>query len=227
MTILESLKSLNGYPISANSLTEIAENRGLVIDSEVTADIRGERGFMLAKADVLRWLSIAPNVSQSGVSYSFTAEERRQLKKQADDIYSDLGEDILIAVMGLVVLSCTEIKPELKFKLKVEAQINEPTTNVWVQSVNIVTNNFFGYFPENPEKDAKFEIAENSNEINSWVDRFVEKNIIDRLPNKTLYLIKVEGWVKESNTGIMIYVEKIFANHGNKDAPNNCMKLIE
>ena len=94
MTILESLKSINGYPISANSLTEIAENRGLSIDSEVTADVRGERGFMLAKADVLRWLSVAPNVSQSGVSYSFTAEERRLLKQQADDVYSDLGEDI-------------------------------------------------------------------------------------------------------------------------------------
>lgn len=92
MTVAESLRSLNSYPVPSLTLQDIAESRGLVLTDEVTTEMRGGKSLRLAKADVYKWLSTAPNISQSGITYTFTDAEKRMFRDQADDIYTDLNE---------------------------------------------------------------------------------------------------------------------------------------
>lgn len=94
MTIQQSLKALNGYPVPVLTIQDIAESRGLNINDEASMEARSQTGYRLAKADVLWWLSKAPNVSQSGVSYAFTDKDRLNMRRQASAIYKDCGEEL-------------------------------------------------------------------------------------------------------------------------------------
>lgn len=87
-TIVESLKALNAYPIPMTTLVSIAEGRGLS-PYENVFDIKK---YTLASADVYMWLSNAPDVSQGGQSFSFTDEQRKFLRQQANAIYEAEGE---------------------------------------------------------------------------------------------------------------------------------------
>jgi hypothetical protein len=92
-TILESLKGVNAYPVPLRTLVEIAERRGLSLTSEATqADLRG-KDYKLATADLLLWLSLAPNISQGGQSYSFTDEQRQQFRNRANALFDEFGEE--------------------------------------------------------------------------------------------------------------------------------------
>lgn len=92
-TILESLKGVNAYPVPLRTLFEIAEIRGLSLTSEATqADLRG-KDYKLATADLLLWLSLAPNISQGGQSYSFTDEQRQQFRNRANALFDEFGEE--------------------------------------------------------------------------------------------------------------------------------------
>lgn len=94
MTILESLKSLNGYPIPENTFQEIALKRGLSLESEVTQTDVLSNEYNLGKADVYSWLSNAPDVTQESISYSFTDSQRKQFKNLASEIYEDLKDSV-------------------------------------------------------------------------------------------------------------------------------------
>ncbi len=91
--ILETLKGINAYPVPLRTLTEIAEGRGLNLQDEATLAVLRGKGYKLATADVLLWLSLAPNISQGGQSYSFSEEQRVQLRKRADTLYAESSED--------------------------------------------------------------------------------------------------------------------------------------
>lgn len=92
-TILESLKGVNAYPVPLRTLVEIAERRGLSLTSEATqAELRG-KDYKLATADLLLWLSLAPNISQGGQSYSFTDEQRQQFRNRANALFDEFGEE--------------------------------------------------------------------------------------------------------------------------------------
>lgn len=95
MTIKQSLKAINGYPIPHYTLQDITEFRGLNLDSEMNIDIRKQVSFRLAQSDVLIWLSKAPNVSQAGISYTFTDEDRKRLRAEAEAISEDCGIETL------------------------------------------------------------------------------------------------------------------------------------
>jgi hypothetical protein len=69
--------------------------------------------------------------------------------------------------------------------------------------------------------------TENNATANDWIDNFIEKSLIANIPPKTLYIIKVRGWIKETNTGVMIFIEKTFDNEGKKEVENNCMKIVQ
>lgn len=94
MNVLQSLKSLSAYPIPTATLTNIAEGSGLAIDAEATNELRDSRGYQLAMAGVYLFLSQAPNVSQGGISYSFSEWERYRLRLMAEEMAEALGEDI-------------------------------------------------------------------------------------------------------------------------------------
>lgn len=93
MKVKEALKSINAYPIPLYTIQDVADSRGIDLEADADAGLRQTTAFRLAKADVLKWLSEAPNISQAGISYSFTEEERRMMRRQAQSIYNELGVD--------------------------------------------------------------------------------------------------------------------------------------
>ena len=92
-TVTESLQGINAYPIPARTLDTVMAKRELNGDTEATKEVLESRAFTLARADVLIWLSRAPNVSQGGQSYSFSEDERKQFRLEAGAIYADLEPD--------------------------------------------------------------------------------------------------------------------------------------
>jgi hypothetical protein len=93
MTILESLKSLSGYPIPRLSLVNIAEECGLTAAGEADANTRQQPGYKRAKARVLLLLAEAPNVSQGGIMYSFSSEDKKLFRMQAQELLEEIGGD--------------------------------------------------------------------------------------------------------------------------------------
>lgn len=70
-----------------------AASRGLALDAEITQEALNSKEYRLTYADVLMWLSKAPNVSQGGQSYTFDDDQRREFKNEALAIYDELAED--------------------------------------------------------------------------------------------------------------------------------------
>jgi hypothetical protein len=99
-TIQNSLKSISAYPIPLNTLQDIAEERGIDIGGDVTLAVKASGAFQLAKADVFYWLSIAPNVSQAGISYTFSDSDRLNFKRRANAIYRRNGEVLPVKSFG-------------------------------------------------------------------------------------------------------------------------------
>lgn len=75
-----------------STLVSIAEGRGLIAHDEIDADGMSQRAYRLAVADVLMWLSNAPDVSQGGQSYSFTDDQRKHLRNTASSTYREAND---------------------------------------------------------------------------------------------------------------------------------------
>ena len=92
--VLDSLKSINAYPIPLRTISDTAVCRGIDLTAEATQELMQSAGYNLAKADLLLWLSLAPDISQGGQDYSFTDEQRVQLRNQANALYKEFeGEN--------------------------------------------------------------------------------------------------------------------------------------
>ena len=91
-TVLEALKGVSAYPVPLRTLVETAELRGLSLSGTATQEVMVGKAYKLAKADLLLWLSLAPNIGQGGQSYSFTDEQRQQFRNQAKALYDECGE---------------------------------------------------------------------------------------------------------------------------------------
>lgn len=91
LTTLQSLQSINAYPISITAIEDIAGRNGLVLDE--SPDYAGQ-DYQLAKADVLMWLSQAPDITQAGISYRFSDKDRLSFRNQALTIYNGWGVEV-------------------------------------------------------------------------------------------------------------------------------------
>lgn len=91
-TVLDALKGVSAYPVPLRTIAAIADKRGVELTDDATAEVQSGKAFNLAVADILLWLSIAPDVSQGGQSYSFTDEQRKQFRNRANGLYDDFGE---------------------------------------------------------------------------------------------------------------------------------------
>lgn len=89
----QSLEGLSAYPIPSATLQDIAEETGIDLRMEMTTELRGSRGFKRAKALAYRFLSHAPNVSQGGISYSFSEKEREWFQSMADKMFEEAGDE--------------------------------------------------------------------------------------------------------------------------------------
>lgn len=92
LTVFDSLIGVTGYPIPARTVKTISLRRGLDMGAVPSQELLTSREFRLCEADLLMWLSSAPNVGQGGQSYNFTDEQRRDFRNRAKAIYDDLGE---------------------------------------------------------------------------------------------------------------------------------------
>lgn len=90
-TVLEALRGVNAYPVPLRTITAVAEKRGVSLADEATQEVLRCKEYNLAVADILLWLSTAPDVSQGGQSYSFTDEQRREFRNRANSLYDDFG----------------------------------------------------------------------------------------------------------------------------------------
>lgn len=95
---LEALRGLNAYPIPQPTLEEVAVRRGLHLTDEATRELLSSKAYQLATADILMWLSLAPNVSQGGQSYALTDGQRKQLEARANEIYRQHGETASVTI---------------------------------------------------------------------------------------------------------------------------------
>lgn len=88
---LEALRGISAYPIPLRTIAEVAQRRNFQLTAEVTPEsLLLDEFYQLAKADLLIWLSLAPAVSQGGQSYSFTEEQRAEMRSCAQSIYKQL-----------------------------------------------------------------------------------------------------------------------------------------
>lgn len=92
-TLLSSLRAVNAYPVPQSFIETAAATRGLDLSAEITQDALKSKEYRLAYADLLMWLSQAPNVSQGGQSYTFDNEQRLKFSNMALAIYGDYKED--------------------------------------------------------------------------------------------------------------------------------------
>lgn len=92
-TVLEALKGVNAYPVPMRTLAETAERRGVDLTAEATREVLLGKPYKLVTADLLLWLSLAPNVSQGGQSYSFSDEQRTKLRNQAKALFDECGDE--------------------------------------------------------------------------------------------------------------------------------------
>lgn len=91
-TVHETLKGISAYPVPLRTLVETVELRGVSLDETATQEVMVGKAYKLAKADLLLWLSLAPNITQGGQSYSFTDKQRQQFRNQAKALYDECEE---------------------------------------------------------------------------------------------------------------------------------------
>ena len=91
-TVLEALKGINAYPIPLRSIVDAAEYRGLILSDEASQEKMQSAAYKFAQADLLLWLSLAPDVSQGGQTYSFTDEQRVQFRNRANALYRECDD---------------------------------------------------------------------------------------------------------------------------------------
>lgn len=89
--ISELLRSVNSYPIPANIILEAGIKYGLDIEADATPETLKSKEYKLAKADVYKYLAGSPNISQNGISFSFTEDQRNIFLKLSSSIRSEVG----------------------------------------------------------------------------------------------------------------------------------------
>lgn len=81
------------YPINPATAEVIAAECGLDAQEKVDAALLGSKAYKKAKAKVYQYLSEAPAVTEAGATYSFTDEERKDLRAKADALLDSIGDD--------------------------------------------------------------------------------------------------------------------------------------
>lgn len=92
-TFLEALKGVNAYPIPLRTIMEAADRRNIPLTADATQESLQSKDYLLAKADLLLWLSLAPDISQGGQSFSFTDAQRKDFKRQARALFDKYEPD--------------------------------------------------------------------------------------------------------------------------------------
>jgi hypothetical protein len=92
-TVLDSLKSISGYPVPLRTFANIATTRNLALDAEAAPELLSSAEYRLAKADTMQWVSFAPNVRQSDIQFDLLFSDRQELRRAANAIYKEYGDN--------------------------------------------------------------------------------------------------------------------------------------
>jgi hypothetical protein len=95
MTVYEALKSCVGYPVPQGTIEAIAVRRGLYgqLQEEVTTPTMESKAYALCEADIMKFVAMAPNVSEAELSVSMN--DRDILIGTANAIYTRYGEPLI------------------------------------------------------------------------------------------------------------------------------------
>lgn len=101
ITIRQTLIGMcSGFPIPQYVVDTFAMKRGLDADKEAMAYDVNSADYHLCEADLLMWLSMAPNVSQGGQSFSLSDSQRSAFRERAKSLYSKYGCDEDVQLSG-------------------------------------------------------------------------------------------------------------------------------
>lgn len=92
MKTSNAIKAMSSYPIPAATIENIIEEAGLDAEAD-TKEMRASDQFKKAKALTYAFLSEAPNITQGGISYTFSEDERSRFQKKSSNLLAELGED--------------------------------------------------------------------------------------------------------------------------------------
>lgn len=109
-------------------------------------------------------------------------------------------------ILGFLV-SCEDIKPEYNFQLELKGSVVDSLT----LSGDFIVNLNKGDFVEIDENNI-LSIAEYQ-EVNTWLDGYIQKNIIDEFSNTTEYCIYVKGFIYDTASKAVFGVDKMFTNN--------------
>ncbi|OZT04969.1 hypothetical protein [Prevotella sp. 885] len=93
MKTSNAIKAMSSYPIPAATIENIIEEAGLDAEADITKEMRASDQFKKAKALTYAFLSEAPNITQGGISYTFSEDERSRFQKKSSNLLAELGED--------------------------------------------------------------------------------------------------------------------------------------
>jgi hypothetical protein len=93
MKTRHTIKAMSSYPIPAATIDNIIDEAGLDADAEITKETRASNEFKKAKALTYAFLAEAPNITQGGISYTFSEDERSRFAKKSNSLLAELGED--------------------------------------------------------------------------------------------------------------------------------------
>lgn len=93
MKISNAIKAMSSYPIPAATIENIIDEAGLDAEADITKEIRVSNGFKKAKALTYAFLAEAPNITQGGISYTFSEDERSRFAKKSNTLLIELEEE--------------------------------------------------------------------------------------------------------------------------------------
>ena len=92
MTVREALRKSFPFAVKDGLLDVKAISRGLVLDNEFDQFIALSKSFELVYADVIKTIVMTPNISEGGVSISFS--DKSSFVSIANEIYGKYGEPL-------------------------------------------------------------------------------------------------------------------------------------
>ena len=103
-TIFESVKAMTNYPVGTAAIEELIEQQGLEPTETITKQTRNSSEYKRARANMYLLLSESPNISQGGITFSFSTQERQAFINKAKSIFNEIGDesptDLICGYMG-------------------------------------------------------------------------------------------------------------------------------
>lgn len=97
MTILQSLQCLSAYPIPVGVIADILLSCGLYSEDNFNTEVIESKSYIMAKSKLYDYLFTAPNVSENGISFSFSESQREYFKSMSLMLKRKAGEEASLA----------------------------------------------------------------------------------------------------------------------------------